>query len=132
MQKKILLSMILLQGCSHTSDNMTAAEQLIEPPDIRPISANLNSGNQQRRSMQNSLYGDQWQLISYFAEQGMKAVLADTVVSIEFAENKISGSTGCNRYFGAFQFTGYDSLNISQPGMTMMACSEPIAVQEQQ
>lgn len=133
MQKKFLLSLILLQGCSHTSGNMTAAEKLIEPPDIRPISATLNSGIQGERSMQNSLYGDQWQLVSYLAEQqGMQAVLADTLVSIEFAANKISGSTGCNRYFGTFQLIGYDSLNISQPGLTMVACPEPIAVQEQQ
>ena len=82
--------------------------------------------------MQNPLQENQWQLESYLDEQGMQAALAETPASIEFLGRKVSGSTGCNRYFANYQLIGDDTLKISQTGLTMMACIEAIAAQEQQ
>ena len=133
MQKKLLLSLILLQGCSTTSPtNNTAAEQLIEPPNIRPVSATQGNGIQGGQAMQNPLSADQWQLVSYLTEQGMRRALPDNPASIEFAGGRITGSTGCNRYFGSYQLMGGNSVQISQPGLTMMACAEEISAQEHQ
>lgn len=133
MQKKLLISLILLQGCSTTAPTQkTAAEQLIEPPDIRHASAAPDKGIQGGQRMQNPLQENQWQLQSYLSGQGMQAALADTQASIEFSGRKVSGSTGCNRYFADYQLIGDDTLKISQTGQTMMACAEAVAAQEQQ
>ena len=132
MQKKLLISLILLQGCSASPSKNTAAEQLIEPPNIRSISAKPDKGIQGGQRMQNPLQENQWQLESYLDEQGMQAALAETPASIEFLGRKVSGSTGCNRYFANYQLIGDDTLKISQTGLTMMACIEAIAAQEQQ
>jgi PBP1b-binding outer membrane lipoprotein LpoB len=59
MQKKILLSLILLQGCSATTPtNNTAAEQLIEPPNMRSISATSGQGMQGEQAVQTPLSAD--------------------------------------------------------------------------
>ena len=84
------------------------------------------------KSMYNPLSEDQWQLVSYFTEQGMQATLLDNPVSIEFSWQKISGSTGCNRYFASYQLMGEDGVKISHSGLTMMACPEKVAAQEHQ
>ncbi|WP_158083073.1 META domain-containing protein [Methyloprofundus sedimenti] len=110
----------------------TAAEQLIEPPDIRYASVAPDKDIQEGQRMQNPLKENQWQLQSYLSEQGMQSALADTQASIEFSERKVSGSTGCNRYFADYQLIGDDTLKISQTGLTMMICVEAIAAQEQQ
>ena len=129
MKKSLLISFILLQACGTVPPTVNpAVEQLVEPPDIR--TSNTETGTQGGQGMQNPLNGDQWQLVSYFTEQGMQAALADNPVSIEFAWYKISGSTGCNRYFANYQLMGDDIVQISQAGLTMMACPEKIAAQE--
>lgn len=62
----------------------------------------------------------------------MQAPLPDNPISIEFARYKISGSSGCNRYFASYQLMGEGIVQISQTGLTMMACPEKITVQEHQ
>jgi heat shock protein HslJ len=58
---------------------------------------------------------------------GGKAVPKGLTVSLAFdvATNQVSGSSGCNRYFGGFALTG-EGLSF-KPGMagSMMACEEP-------
>ena len=133
MKKILLISFIILQACGTVKPTVNpAVEQLVEPPNIRKSNTGADTGIQGGQSMQNPLSEDQWQLVSYLTEQGMQTTLLDNSVSIEFAGGRVTGSTGCNRYFGSYQLMGGDSVQISQPGLTLMACAEKIAAQEHQ
>jgi hypothetical protein len=57
--------------------------------------------------------------------------LADTTITIEFGENEVSGTGGCNHYGGSYQVSG-NSLTIGDVFATEMACPEPPGVLEQE
>lgn len=47
--------------------------------------------------------------------------------TIEFSGDRISGSGGCNRYFGGYEITGAETIVIRGVGATEMAC-EPAEI----
>jgi len=49
--------------------------------------------------------------------------------TIEFVEDRVSGTGGCNRFFGGYQVEG-DRLTFSAVGSTRMACEEGIMRRE--
>ncbi len=63
----------------------------------------------------------------------MTTVLSGTTLTADFsANNKIGGSAGCNTYSGTYQVQG-ESLTISSPlAVTMMMCSTPTGIMEQE
>ncbi len=74
-----------------------------------------------------------WDLKSYGPVGSEKAVPADPPIFIVFeSEGKISGSGGCNRYFGGWGYLegAMDTLRIWRTGSTRMACPEPIMTLE--
>jgi heat shock protein HslJ len=74
-----------------------------------------------------------WDLLSYGPVGSEATVLTDRQVFIEFtSDGKISGSGGCNRYFGGWGFLEgtKDTIRIWRTGSTKMACPEPIMTQE--
>ena len=59
-----------------------------------------------------------------------QAPIADTEPTLAFAEEgKLSGAASCNRFFGSYTLTG-EGLAIGALGASMMACEEPVMVQE--
>ena len=56
--------------------------------------------------------------------------LAGTNVTLIFEEDKVSGSGGCNSYFGGYSITG-DKIRFSDLGMTLMACLDNQANQQE-
>jgi heat shock protein HslJ len=58
-------------------------------------------------------------------------VLPGTKITLEFSDDQISGSAGCNHYGGGYQ-AGKDSLSISDVFATEMWCVEPEGVMEQE
>ncbi|WP_420149742.1 META domain-containing protein [Spirosoma sp.] len=46
--------------------------------------------------------------------------------SLEFTaeENKVTGSTGCNRLFGSFVLSGDEEIRLNEIGSTKMACPD--------
>ena len=52
-----------------------------------------------------------------------------TELTATFADGKISGSGGCNRFMGSFETQG-DRLSVGQLASTFKACEEPIMQQE--
>jgi heat shock protein HslJ len=67
-----------------------------------------------------SLVGPEWSLRSI----GGKPVVAGTTLTAAFSnEDRVSGSAGCNRYFGSARVaTG--SLSVGSLASTMMACGQ--------
>jgi len=67
------------------------------------------------------LEGAEWKVRSLAGEPVPDAV----AVSIRFLEdNRIAGSSGCNRFMGGYELTG-EGLSFGQIAGTMMACPEP-------
>ncbi len=73
-----------------------------------------------------------WQLVSYLKSSGETvAAFSDRPAVFEFQEGRLSGTTGCNRFFSNYTQSG-NSLSISPGGSTLMACfPEALAQQEQ-
>jgi D-alanyl-D-alanine carboxypeptidase len=69
--------------------------------------------------------GTDWVLSGY----GGKTVLEETEITARFEDGRLSGSAGCNRYFGSYE-AREGGLKISEVGSTMMACPDPIMAQE--
>ena len=73
-----------------------------------------------------------WKLSEYLSESGeLQPVIPDTVIDAQFAAGKVSGSAGCNRYFGGYT-SGPKNQLLFDGGMgaTQMACVQPVAIQE--
>lgn len=63
-------------------------------------------------------------------EIGGAAIVADSAPALAFdAKRGISGNASCNRFFGQFALTG-EGLRLSDIGMSMMMCEDPIFKQE--
>jgi heat shock protein HslJ len=73
------------------------------------------------------LEGAEWQVRSIAGE----AVPDQVSVSIQFLDNdRVAGSSGCNRFMGGYQLTG-EGLSFGQLASTMMACVDPQMQTEQ-
>ena len=80
-----------------------------------------------------SLEGNLWGLKSVAGSDGQMAdVIPDSEVTAEFVAGQVSGSAGCNRYFGSYELSG-NSLTMAGPfGITEMFCASPSGVMEQE
>jgi heat shock protein HslJ len=74
-----------------------------------------------------SLNGTQWVLVALDGEPP----LTGTAPSAEFSADQISGSAGCNTYFGTYEVSG-DELSIGAVAVTEMWCMEPEGVMDQE
>ncbi|HEY6627393.1 MAG TPA: META domain-containing protein [Acidimicrobiia bacterium] len=78
-----------------------------------------------------SLVGSYWKLLEV---DGHPAVAMDELreahIILLAEEQRLVGSSGCNRIMGTYEVTG-DQLRISPLAMTMMMCSEDLMRQEQ-
>ena len=75
------------------------------------------------------LEGPQWQLTTIVNGDTAMSLLANTEVTAKFDGERISGSTGCNNYFGPYTLKG-NTISFGVLGSTMMACEEEILAQE--
>ncbi|KPK93714.1 MAG: hypothetical protein AMJ88_06905 [Anaerolineae bacterium SM23_ 63] len=74
-----------------------------------------------------------WVLISFGTEGQLQTVLEGVEITATFNhdEAEVSGSSGCNHYFGDYKVTG-SGLSLSNIGWTEMACITPEGVMEQE
>jgi len=79
-----------------------------------------------------TLEGVHWRLSEYLGESGeLQAVNPGTVIDVQFVGGKVTGSAGCNRYFGGYTSGPEDRLVLDgKMGSTQMACAQAIASQE--
>lgn len=69
-------------------------------------------------AMQPTLVPSQWQV----TELAGRSLSADDRVSMDFAEGRIAGVSGCNRYTGPYDL-GEGRLNVGLLAVTRMACA---------
>lgn len=72
-----------------------------------------------------------WQLERFIEPNGKTTSVIDAaVIDASFAKGQLSGSGGCNRYFGEITALEDSKLTFGPVGATMMACADPINEQE--
>jgi heat shock protein HslJ len=69
-----------------------------------------------------SLAGSAWRAVSVDGTSPVDG----SEPTLTFAETEISGTTGCNQYFGGYTYAE-GTISFTQVGMTMMACEGPIS-----
>ena len=80
------------------------------------------------------LAGSSWTLVSFEMDKEVIRAMTEGPATLTFAvegaqADRISGSGGCNRYFGSYTLTN-DRINISPSGSTRMACQPDRMEQE--
>ncbi len=80
------------------------------------------------------LAGSTWTLVSFEMDKEVIRAMTEGPATLTFAAkgeqvSRISGSGGCNRYFGSYTLTN-DQINISPLGSTRMAC-EPAHMEQE-
>ncbi len=81
------------------------------------------------------LQGTSWQVTGYSDGLGIiGGVLSSSTLSVAFGtDGKVTGSAGCNTYFGAYTSVASSrNVSISQTGLTRMMCHEPAGVMAQE
>jgi len=72
------------------------------------------------------VYGLDW----YLNDNGEQMpILTGTQVTLQFSQDQLGGSAGCNGYSAPFKLDG-DQISIGPIATTMMACAEPVMKQE--
>lgn len=68
------------------------------------------------------LAGTNWTLDSFYTGDAVSSVIAGSTLTAVFGgDGRVSGSAGCNNYFGSYTVTG-STLSISSVGSTKMNC----------
>ena len=80
------------------------------------------------------LAGSAWTLISFETDTGVIPAVTEAPATLTFSAageeaGRLSGSSGCNRYFASYSLTG-DRLRISQMGSTRMMC-DPVRMEQE-
>ncbi len=94
-----------------------------------PAIAQPSSSSASQMAQASALTGS-WRLVN-MGEVGSPAVVPqDNELTAEFADGRIAGSGGCNRFMGSYKAEA-GTLTIDEPlASTLMACEPPIASQE--
>ena len=77
------------------------------------------------------LEGTTWKLTSLATETGVNNTLPNTTITAIFDDGNVTGSSGCNRYFGSYQLNKTE-INFGQVGSTLMFCADPDGVMTQE
>ena len=114
-----------LTGCS--SHRAPEEEPELTAADIGPAPADLTGG---------PLMGTRWRLVSMGPAGAEQAIAANATrpafVQFDPADQRLAGSTGCNRFFGKYRLIGTAGFTIGDIGMTRMSCYGPTADRDRQ
>lgn len=73
-----------------------------------------------------------WSLVAYSSgTAALVSLIADTEITALFAEGRLRGHSGCNRYMTSYESEG-QSIHISPPAGTRMMCQLPDGVMGQE
>lgn len=103
-----------------THGSPSRVEILVEPAGVRRIRASVAGGEA-------GLGGREWRLAVRGGESGPDSATAGgPTLTFDFREKRISGSTGCNQFFGSYSTGDGTTIRLDPSGSTMMACSEEL------
>jgi heat shock protein HslJ len=85
------------------------------------------------KAQSQDLAGSSWEVTAYNnGKQAVVGVLEGTALTASFNEDgTLSGNSGCNQYNGAYKING-DEITIGPLASTMMMCSDPADVMDQE
>ncbi len=83
--------------------------------------------NDESDSAADPLDATSWNLYAYRKSKPIPV----TAITATFENGQIHGSAGCNSYSGKYSLTG-QKINIEDLALTMMACTSPEGVMEQE
>jgi heat shock protein HslJ len=89
--------------------------------------ASACGGSQGRATASRSLEGTEWALIAYRKTSPIEG----TEITATFKDGQVSGSAGCNSYFGSYDASGAD-ISFGVIAQTEMACMDPEGVMDQE
>ncbi len=79
------------------------------------------------------LAGTSWEVVNFYnGNQAIVGVITDTNLTAEFGKDgALSGNGGCNNFSGSYTVDG-QKIKIGPLASTMMACSDPEGVMDQE
>jgi heat shock protein HslJ len=80
---------------------------------------------------QASLEGTTWQLTGYNTGSAISSLVLDTEITAVLDGEQITGSAGCNRYFGGYTLDG-ERIEVGPVANTEMFCVDPEGLMEQE
>jgi heat shock protein HslJ len=112
---------------NYTRQSPAPVEALADPPphDPDPQAESKDMGNLSVGALQ----GTSWTLREQVGADGTKRVPQGSI-GAGFEDGRISGSSGCNRYFAKVEDRGQGEITIGPAGATRMACPQPLMDQE--
>lgn len=114
-----------LTGCA-----ITLAVGVIGLAIANPVFAQRSSSQTQSLQMaQSSSLAGNWRLANMTAADSPMPMLPAAELTADFANGRISGSGGCNRFNGGYKTTG-NQLSIGPLASTFQACEEGLMTQE--
>ncbi len=75
------------------------------------------------------LDGTSWKLIGFGQSEPLKSLLKETEITLEFLNNRVAGTGGCNRYMGGYKQENHQ-LTFPPLASTQKACLPDIMKQE--
>lgn len=78
-----------------------------------------------------ALEKEAWALESFGEASNPQAVLEGSEITAKFDGSRVTGSSGCNTYFGGYTVKG-SKLTLGAVAMTEMACMSPEGVMKQE
>lgn len=79
---------------------------------------------QQENIESKQLIGKEWILQSFINNGELIVLYPNSKITIRFDKDEVTGSGGCNRYFGSYKITNRNSISIGPLGSTEMACPD--------
>jgi heat shock protein HslJ len=79
---------------------------------------------QQEKIGGDQLLGKEWMLKSFIDNGESVTLQPNSEITIRFDKDEVTGSGGCNRYFGSYKITNTNSISIGPLGSTKMACPD--------
>lgn len=114
---------LALAACSHHEPEAT---ELTEA-ELGPAPADLTGGQ---------LAGTRWRLVSMGPAAAEQTIAGDpqrpAFIQFDAVDQRLAGSSGCNRFFGQYRVIGTAGFTIGDVGMTRMSCHGPTADQDRQ